>query len=378
MLAILMLTLSQTPPAWGFQDELARDGRTMATFRTVELGDTAPRRALSDDEPLAGARFGDLPLGPGGAARRAVVWHADSGTLWLDADGDGRFAKSERHTLLKGTLETRVSFPIGDTPVTRTVLIKRRDGGLAYAVRGYASGSLTLKAGTYPALLTDGNADGCFDSAAADRVWVDLDKDRKFDALTEQFPLGTPLTHGGTAYLLRPDPAASRVTVRERPAEAGTVRLTVSRLPGSDVAGLTAHLVSEWGELVTVPRTDSSHSLPAGQYRIDSAELRLKGPDGHEWTYSFVGPREFVLSVTKGKETAFDLTAGVRVTVDLGAGRDKGSVRVRPDIVTVAGLYLRDCSAVGLGGSRLPPVQATIRLAGPGSSPADEVHSGFL
>ena len=41
------------------------------------------------------------------------------------------------------------------------------------------------------AVLTDGDADGCFDGAGADRVWIDLDGDGKFDPLTEQFPLGT-------------------------------------------------------------------------------------------------------------------------------------------------------------------------------------------
>ena len=51
---------------------------------------------------------------------------------------------------------------------------------------------------------------------------------------------------------------------------------------------------------------------------------------------------------------------------------------MRPDVVTGAGLYLTDCEATGVGGGRMPPVQATVRLAGPGSEAVDEAHSGFL
>ncbi|MBO0701125.1 MAG: hypothetical protein J2P46_22200, partial [Zavarzinella sp.] len=300
--------------------------------------------------------------------------------LWLDADGDGRFATGERHTLGKDPVEVRVAFAVGEASVTRTVVLKRRGDGLAYAVRGYTAGSVTLGGKAYAALLTDGDADGCFDSATADRIWIDLDGDGKFDPLTEQFPLGAPLAHGGTSFLLRPDAGGTRVEVRERPTEAGTVRLTVSRLPKSEVVELTAQLVSEWGELVTVERPDHPHPLPAGRYRIDSARLRIKAADGDVWTYQLAGTGALVLTVEKGKETAFDLTAGVRVKVDVGArGPAKAgeAVRVRPDVVTKAGLYMTECSATGITG-RASPIQATIKLAGPGSEAVAEVQSGFL
>ena len=62
---------------------------------------------------------------------------------------------------------------------------------------------------------------------------------------------------------------------------------------------LTAHLVSEWGELVAVERPDHPHPLPAGRYRIDSAKLRLKAADGEVWTYQFAGTGGTVLTVGK-------------------------------------------------------------------------------
>jgi hypothetical protein len=370
------------PPTWEFRDELTRDGRPMVTFRTVELGETPPRPLHADDKSLPGSKFGDLQLGPGGATRRMVVWHAETGALWLDADGDGRFAATERHTLGKDPLEVRTTFLVGEVTFTRTLVFKRRADGIAYCVRGYMSGSVTLGGKVYSALLTDGDADGCFDGAAADRIWIDLDGDGKFDPLIEQFPLGSALTHAGTAYLLKSDPAGTRVAVRERPSDAGSVRVTISRVAKSEVVELTAQLVSEWGELVTVTAADKPHPLPAGRYRVDGVQLKLRDGDGQVWTYRFGGSRERVATIEKRKETRLDLTEGVHVPVELTAAGDAAKpgqpVRVRTDVVTGIGLSLTEVEVTARGGGYGTPVRAAIRLAGAGSETVDEVQAGFL
>jgi hypothetical protein len=378
MLTLLLAHALGAPPAWEFRDDLARDGRPMVTFLTVELGDVPPRPIHVDDRPSEGARFSDLRLGTG---RRMVVWRPTTGALWLDADGDGRFAASERHALGKDPLEVRAAFPVGDATITRTLIVKRRADGIAYAVRGYRSGSVTLGGNSYPALLTDGDADGCFDGPVSDRIWIDLDRDGKFDPLTEQFPLGSALTHGGTAYLLRPDAAGTKVAVRDRPAETGTLRVVVTRLPKAEVVELTAQLVSEWGELVTVTAADRPHPLPTGRYRAEAAHLKLRDADGQTWSYRFSGTREPVAMIEKGKDTRLDLTAGLQVPVELAAGagvKPGDSVRVRADVVTGIGLSLTDCEVTARGGGYGMPVRATVRLAGPGSEPVDEVQAGFL
>jgi hypothetical protein len=230
--------------------------------------------------------------------------------------------------------------------------------------------------------LTDGDADGCFDGPAADRVWIDLDGDGKFDPLTEQFPLGSALTHAGTAYLLRPDPAGTRVAVRERPSETGTVRVAVGRLAKAEVVELSAQLVSEWGELVTVTAADKAQPLPAGRYRVDGAHLKVRDADGQTWSYRFAGTRDHTATIEKGKETRLDLTAGLRVPVELttadGGSRPGQPVRVRADVVSKAGLSLVDCEVTARGGGPGLPVRAAIRLAGPGSVPVEEVEAGFL
>ena len=45
---------------------------------------------------------------------------------------------------------------------------------------------------------------------------------------------------------------------------------------------------------------------------------------------------------------------------------------------TEVGLSLTDCEVTARGGGYGVPVRATIRLAGAGSQPVDEVQAGFL
>src|SRR5262249_37922796 len=140
--------------------------------------------------------------------------------------------------------------------------LRKRGEGVAWAVRGYTTGTVTIGGKSVAAVLTDGDADGCFDGAGADRVWLDLDGDGKFDPLTEQFPLGTAITAGGTALLVRPQADGLGALARERPSETGTLRVVIPRLPKSEVVELSASYVSEFGELVVVKTDDKSLALP--------------------------------------------------------------------------------------------------------------------
>src|SRR5262245_21168726 len=103
---LLPLTLAQppAPASWEFRDQTAHAGRNLLTFRAVELADAPVRPLKPQDCPPAGARFSLLPVGtePGGLA---LVWLPESGEVWLDGDGDGRFAAAERHKIGARPLE---------------------------------------------------------------------------------------------------------------------------------------------------------------------------------------------------------------------------------------------------------------------------------
>src|SRR5262249_49959015 len=159
--------------------------------------------------------------------------------------------------------------------------------------RGYTAGKLRLGGREYAAALTDGDADGCFDSAGEDRVWVDLNGDGGFDPLTEQFPLGTPVATGDGLYLIRPHPSGTEGRVRARGGATGRLRPTVPLQPGAAVRELEANLVSEFGELATVRAVGTAVELPAGKYRVEGLTLWVADAAGRVWMFRFRGQRQF-------------------------------------------------------------------------------------
>ncbi len=365
------------PGGWKFVDEPTRDGRSVVAFRTVELADAPACPLQPGDVPPSGSRFGSVPLGPAGRHRLGIVWCADSGTLWFDADGDGRYSAAERHVLGARPLEVAVAVPFGGgREQTRTLSIRRRGEGLAWALRGYTVGTIPLHGKAVPAMLTDGDANGCFDDAGADRVWLDLDGDGRFDPLTEQFPLGTAIRLGGTGLLIQPQPDGLGVRVRERPNETGTLRVGVGT--PAPVVELTVEYVSEFGERAVVRETNRPVRVPVGKYRIQSLRLRLADGNGPVYLYAFGdGGSKYDVVVSPKRETVHEPLAGLKLSVKQDPeAAPGGTVWVYPN-VTAGGLYLAKCEA----GTRFAvsgrEVAATITLTGPDGTALDRAFSGF-
>jgi hypothetical protein len=393
LLLSLLLAADPQPPAparWEFHDSATFAGRSLVTYRPLELVAEPVRPLAPGDRPPGKARYGVLPVGNRPDDQPAVVWVPDAPggpEVWIDADGDGRFQPAERHRFDRPTLEVpiRVSYGKGDKPrrLTRTVLLRRRasDGGLSYAVRGYVAGRLDLGGQVYDALLTDHNADGCFDTPGEDRVWIDLDRDGAFDPLTEQFPLGTPVTVGSRAFLLQPLPDGSAMRVRERPAERGTLRLAVAVRPGVQAGPFAAQLVSDWGELVTVGRADEPVSLPVGHYTVESLTWQLTDGEGRAWSYHFAGERRFAIDVKAGRETTYHPLSGLALhtrhsapTAGVAPGQE---VQVTPSLRTPDGLELVNAEYLEAASPNPVPGSADIQLVAPDGSLADRTSSGF-
>lgn len=378
-LLLLAASLAADPaPGWRFVDEAARDGRSMLTYRAVELGDAPAVPPHAADKPPAGSRFGSVALGSGGRRRLGVVWHAASSALWLDADGDGRFAPAERHTLTAKPVEVEVAVPSAGGDLPRTLLVRKRGDGVAWAVRGYTAGTVAVGGKDVAALLTDGDADGCFDGAGVDRVWLDLDGDGKFDPLTEQFLLGNAVTAGGTAFLVKPRADGLGASARERPAAIGTLRVDVNPLPGAEVVELRADYAGEFGELVPVRAAGTPVELPAGKYRVEKLTLKLLAADGRLWHYSFWSPGgKYDLEVVKGRRTDHAPLDGLKVLIGVeGAAVPGAAVRVQPS-VAAGTLFLSRCEVGPPAAEEGRGVTADVRLAAPGSATLDRCDSAF-
>jgi hypothetical protein len=391
LLSLLFAADADVPTShWEFRDNAIYAGRTMITFRPVELADKPVRPLHPLDRPPGKARYGLLPVGNGPAAHPSLVWipdGPDGPEIWIDADGDGRFQPEERHRLQRSLLEVQIPITIasGEKIVRqkRTILFRRRisDNGLSYAVRGYVVGRLELNGQLYDALLTDHNGDGCFDKPDADRIWIDLNRDGLFDPLTEQFPLGAPLTVGSRTYLLRPRADGSTVAVRERPTERGTLRLELGSRSPIKPAQFAAQLVSEWGELLTVKRLGEPVSVPTGRYAVEAVTCQLPDDEGRLWSYRFVGEPRFLLLVDTKRQAALHLFEGlelhIRHTVPREGVAPGQEFQVTPDLRSPEGLELiyAEFTDRNSGGSTSP--SADIELLSPDGSMVDRTSSGF-
>ncbi len=377
----LMLLALAAPPdtGWKFVDESTHDGRSVLTFRTAELSETPGKPPHPDDALPLGAKFATLRLGPDGKQRNATVWHAATSTVWIDADGDGRFAATERHTLGTKPIEILIKLQqVNGPPVLRTLLVRKRGDGFAYTVRGYTIGTITIAGKAVVTMLTDGDGDGCFDAVGSDRIWLDLDGDGKFDPLTEQFSLGNAIPHAGTALLVRPQPDGLTVVVRERPSEAGTLTLDVSTLAGAEVIEFTAQLVSEFGELVVVRQVGQELAVPAGKYYVKDVLLKLGDGHGKAWRYRFYGDQTPTLQVAKGERTMHKLLTGLTITLDLDTTSvAKGAQVFVAPTVQAGGLYLSQCEVGDALADHGRDLVADFVLTEPGSVPLDRTTSAF-
>jgi len=377
------------PQRWEFRDAATFNGRPLLTYVPVELADRSPRPLHAEDDPGRGARYGVLPVGNHLDGHRLLVWRPDGPDgpeVWIDGNGDGRFDPGERHRSDVQPLEIPITISIKTGGfarfLSRTILLRvAADGGVRYAVRGYAAGPLLLAGRMYGALVTDGNGDGCFDSSHGDRVWIDFDDDGRFDARTEQFPLGSPVMFGRRPYLVRSATDGSSVMVRERPTDQAAVHLVVTGQNGERSGSLSAQLVSDAGEVVTLSATSRAR-LPVGRYAIETMTFQLPDADGRTWDYRFVGERRFDIVVQRDRETTVrpleNLAISVAVKLPksiIGPGEE---LPVTPSLRTPAGLELVHCELVGRDKPRDGECEAEIRLEAPDGSAVERGRCGFV
>ena len=244
-----------------------------------------------------------------------------------------------------------ITIQLGPKPQTvrRTLVFRRSASGdaLRYAVRGYMQGRLDLGGKKYAALLVDGNADGCFDTVGQDRVWIDLNENGHFDPLTEQFPLGKPITHGGEVYVVRSDASASAVVANRRNAGQAKLRLTLAKKLAAP-AKLSAELVSDLGELVVVNKLDEAIAVPDGDYRLSSLKVTVPDSSGQTWTYDFFNESAKNYAVPANRETAIvllgRLTMNVSLQLESGKAAPGQTISIQPKLLADGSLYLSSCT----------------------------------
>jgi hypothetical protein len=350
------------PAAFEFIDSALYENRPVLQYRAIEFRDQ-PARPLGDDRKFAeGAMYGLVPVGPKPETAIMIVWipKAEGGPeLWLDANADGKLSDDERHVMTGREMEIPATVTLQLKPpiqAQRTLIFRRSavGDGLRYTVRGYAQGRLNLGQKQYSVLLIDGNANGLFNTVGQDRVCIDLNEDGRFDGLTEQFPLGKPITQGQDVYVIGSDATASTVTANLRSTGQGKLRLTLGERSNT-AAKIAAELVSDLGELVAIDKLDEAIPVPFGKYRVSSLKVELPDSAGQTWTYNFYNEKTKNYSVPTNGETTVALLGQLDMNVSLDPNNENKKVTpgqtitVQPQLIADESLYLSSCT-IGKGG----------------------------
>jgi hypothetical protein len=241
-------------------------------------------------------RYAQLRYGNPRSTRVVVVLDeisAAEADLYVDADRNRVIEARERVPGADGTwrLPLDVAVTEGDgTRLRRRQVVFRlgRVGRtLSYATCGYVEGKAQLGDATVAVRRVDGDGNGLF-ADAQDRVWIDLDRDGRWDPLREQFLCAPILQLGATRYAVRADALGERLAF-EKLEGTGTLRLAV-QAPGlaERIQGLTATLLGRDGSVVTLRGRDAEAALPVGEYRLSVLTLTLTGREGGQpWNFVF-------------------------------------------------------------------------------------------
>jgi hypothetical protein len=326
-------------------------------------------------------RYAQLRYGNARSTRVVVVLDEISATeanLYVDADRNRVIEAGERVPGKEGVwrlpLDVAVSEVAGTRLLRRQVIFRLGRVGrtLAYATCGYVEGKAPLGHTAVAVRRVDGDGNGLF-ADAQDRLWIDLDRDGRWDPLREEFLCAPILQVGATRYAVRADALGERVAFEELEGT-GTVRLAV-QAPGlaGRVQDLTATLLGRDGSVVTLRGRDAEATLPTGDYRLSVLTLTLTGPEGGlPWNFVFSDDGEPKKhrwhKVTKGGTQTIDPVAKVVLRTgvdDETTCRPGQTLAVQPQLLTGDGLLINTVylgqseDRAGYGGCRTGVVLAT-------------------
>src|SRR4051794_2193935 len=101
-LIVLAVAGHPAPSAFKLLDVETVEGRPVNRYHTLELGATPVRPVTWEVAPPKGVRHGLVSVGPHTDSALAVAWDPETTELWLDADGNRRFARDEHHEVKPG------------------------------------------------------------------------------------------------------------------------------------------------------------------------------------------------------------------------------------------------------------------------------------
>jgi hypothetical protein len=353
-----------TEPAWRYVATPRAEAAVRPVFRYVPLSGAKPD-GLREAVTYRGKKqqYARVRYGSDDSRRVAVVVDEvspDDFDLYVDADRNGVIEAKEKLAGAgrdrRGPLDVEVTRGSQIFHEPRRVLWRLGVTGktINLATLGYVEGSVSIAGKRLSARRVDGNGNGLF-ADAADRLWIDLDGDGRWDPIVEQFPFVPVLNLENRRYAVRGDAVGSRLALEPLTAE-GRVRLRLGTLAkDASLLKLDVMLTGEDGSAFTVSALERAMVLPAGRYALGSVALSVQlatAPQPVHFVFSRVGVDAGTRwhELKKDQELILDPVGKLRFGLDIDTGqrvRKPGeSVRVQPQLFTADGLLINSC-AVG-------------------------------
>jgi hypothetical protein len=383
-------------PAWRYVASPRADAAFRPVFRSLALSQTKPD-GLREDVTYRGKKqkYARVRYGSDDSRCAIVVVDEvgpDDFDLYVDANRDGVIEAKEKLAGAgkdrTGSLDVEITRGLEILHVPRRVLwrlgVTRKIINLA--TLGYVEGTVSVAGKKRTARRVDGNANGLFGDAA-DRLWIDLNGDGRWDPITEQFPFVPVLNLNDQRYGIRGDAAGSRLAIEPLTAE-GRIRLRLGALArDASLLKIDVMLIGEDGSALTVSGVDGTTALPAGRYAVGSVALSVQCATARE-------PVHFVFSsiavdsgtrwheLKKDRDFILDPLGKLRFGLEIEKGqriRKPGeTIRVQPQLFTADGLQINSC-AVGDSeeGSRLGNHRRCLVKLVAGDQAVDVQSSGF-
>jgi hypothetical protein len=199
----------------------------------------------------------------------------------------------------------------------------------------------------------------------------------------EQFPLGKPIAHDGEVYVVRSDASAAAVVASLRSAGQGRLRLTLAKKLSAP-AKVSAELVSDLGELVSIDKLDEATTVPFGEYRVSSLKVETPDSGGQTWTYNFYNEKTKNYVVPTNQEATIALLGDLAMNISLGSDEKAKispgqTISIQPRLTADQALYLSSCR-FGKEGDPSPAQaegNAKILLLGPDGETVTRGLTGF-
>ena len=224
---------------------------------------------------------------------------------------------------------------------------------------GYVAGTAARGEIRTPVRLVDGDVNGLF-ADDRDRIWIDLNNDEKWDALTEQFPFRPMLILGEQRWAVRADRAGTQFRLEEVTG-VGELRLTLPGLsPSAKVLEFSGMLYAEDGSAYAVSGLNEPLTVPVGRYTPQNVTVVIDSGEKEPWYFSFSR------SSSPTENDWFDVTADQQTDIDAigklrllpGANEAKpvrpgAAIQLRPRLYTSHGLLINMSCRDRQGGSQL-------------------------